>query len=380
MESGIPLFTLRGITVRMHISFPLILIWGALQFGFMRDSGVEGAIFGVIVTLLLFAIVILHEFGHSIVAQGFGVEVKQIVLLPIGGVAQLDRVPDNPVQEFLIAIAGPAVNFVLAVILLLLAAAVGQPITTGDMGNIFNMLGDLTLRSIFIYTFFTNLFLGVFNLIPAFPMDGGRVLRALLAMRLQYMTATRLAVGIGQSIAWLMGLFGFLSGNLFLILIAVFVYLGASQEGRQVQIRHVLAGVKVSQVFSRQVETLAPTDQLRKAIGLTLSSFQADFPVCDGNQLVGLLPYRRLVEVLDQQGADVIVGDVMETDIEPVSPDDEMIDVQQRLASEGVDALPVLEGGQFVGLITGRDVSEIYRLMSTQPDLLTTERAGIEAT
>jgi stage IV sporulation protein FB len=231
-------------------------------------------------------------------------------------------------------------------------------------------LESLSPMSIFNYVFVSNLFLGIFNLIPAFPMDGGRVLRALLASRMNYARATSIAVAVGQTMAWLLGLWGFLGGGFFLILIAIFVYMGAGQEGRLVQIRNVLGGLKVEQAYSRQAQSISPQSTLKNAVEMTLSTFQADFPVCDGQNLVGLLTHSRLVESLNQYGPDVFVDQVMLKDIEPVSPGEGLFEVQQRLVKQNLDALPVVERGNFLGLITNRDINELYRLVSNQPGLL----------
>jgi stage IV sporulation protein FB len=354
----------------MHVTFPLILVWSAIQFGFLTRGGLRGAVFGVVVTLLLFAIVVLHELGHSVAAQRYGVDVRQIVLLPIGGVAQLARIPEKPIQEFVISIAGPLVNFALAIILAIVGLILGFNMGFDQLSGMVQGLGSLSLISLFGYVFSSNLFLGVFNLIPAFPMDGGRVLRALLATRLSYARATAIAVTIGQSLAMLLGLWGFLQGNFFLVLIAVFIYMGAGQEGQSVQLRSVLGGLAVEQAYARGAIALNPNSSLREAVDLTLNSFQADFPICDGEKLVGLLTHARIVEGINKYGPDTPISSVMLTGIEPVSPRDGLIDVQRRLAESKIDALPVVEGGSFKGLITTREIAEVYRLVSSRADLL----------
>lgn len=375
MGSSIPLFSVQGITIRMHITFPLILIWGALQFGVFTGGGWSGAIFGLIVTFLLFAIVVLHELGHSLAALRYSVPVKQIVLLPIGGVAELGRMPEKPIQEFVIAIAGPLVNFALAVILAPLGLALVQGVGVWPSADLFDNLGQLSLNSVFNYVFVSNLFLGIFNLLPAFPMDGGRVLRALLATQVSYQRATSIAVTIGQTLAWMLGLYGFLNGNFFTILIAVFIFSGAEAERQLVQTRSVLGDLTVEQAYSRRVQTLTPQSSLRDAVKLTFDSFQSDFPVCEGEQLVGLLTYTRLLEALDQHGPNVPVGEVMLTDVSPLSPKGNLFAAQQRLAENNLEALPVVADGRFLGLLTNRDISEVYRIASTQPDLIANLRS-----
>jgi Zn-dependent protease/CBS domain-containing protein len=370
MKDSLQLGTIRGIHLRVHFTFPLIFIWVILQFGVLTGQGVSGALFGVVVILILFGIVVLHELGHSIVAQNYGIPVDEIVLLPIGGVAKLKRIPENPVQELFIAIAGPAVNFVIAGVMLVLNVLLGWGGRFDDPAELLRAIETLSPEAIFHYIFVLNLFLAIFNLLPAFPMDGGRVLRALLATRLPYPRATSIAVTIGQILAWVMGLWGFLGGGFFLIIIAIFIYLGASQEGQMVQVRSVLGELVVRQAYSRQVRKLSPSSTLGDAVQLILTTFQADFPVCDGERLVGLITYKRLVEALNRHGPEITVEQVMITDITPVSPTDELAAVQQRMLEENADALPVVEGERFLGLLTSRDVSEVFRLASIQPDLI----------
>jgi stage IV sporulation protein FB len=359
----------------VHITFPLILIWAAIQFGVLAGRGLQGAIFGVVVTLLLFAIVVLHELGHSVVALHYGVPVKQIVLLPIGGVAQVERIPEQPRQEFMIAIAGPLVNFGLAIVMGLVALAAGQSLGLDRLAVAISGLGSANLSGVFAYVFASNLFIGLFNLLPAFPMDGGRVLRALLATRLEYARATSIAVFVGQTLAWMLGLWGFLGGGFFLILIAVFIYIGAGQEGRLVQVRRVLRGVNVGQVYSRHARTLRPESTLSEAVQITLNSFQSDFPICDGERLVGLLTHTRLIQALQNHAADTPLAQIMMPGVEPVSPRDGLFVVQQRMAKDRIDALPVVESGRFMGLITDRDIQEAYLIASSQPQVVPSDRS-----
>lgn len=370
MGNSIRILTVRGIDIRMHFTFPLILIWGAIQFALISEEVVPGAIFGILVTSLLFAIVILHELGHSFAAQYYGVDVEQIVLWPIGGVAQLAEIPDKPNQEFVIAIAGPLVNFGLAILLWIIGLLFGQEVALGNLAEILSGAEILTFGTIFNYIFYTNLFLGLFNLLPAFPMDGGRILRALLATRLNYVRATKIATRIGQYMAWLLGLWGFLGGGFFMILIAIFVYLGAGQEGEMVEVRNVLKGLTVRQAYSRQALTLNPHASLQEAIDLTLSSFQSDFSICEESRLVGLLTYPRLLEALKQDGPESPVSRAMLADIVPAAPEDEIFEVQQRMTTENLSALPVVAEGTYLGMLTSRDISELYTLVSSQPGIV----------
>ena len=370
MDSAVRLFTVRGIDIKVHVTFPLILVWAAVQFGALSDEGWTGAAFGVLVTLLLFGIVVLHELGHSFAALEYDVPITQIVLLPIGGVAQMGRMPDKPGQELVVALAGPAVNVVLAVIMIGLAIPLRVDLAPRALAGSLREMGQLSLAPIFRYLFITNLFIAVFNLLPAIPMDGGRVLRAVLATKLPYARATAIAVAIGQAMAWLIGLWGFLGGGFFMILIAVFIYVGAAQEGQLSRLRSVLTGLRVRQAFSRQAQALSPDDTLQRAVDLTLSTFQSNFPVCQDRQVVGVLTQQRLVDGLQKGGVATPIRAIMQTEFSPVGPDDGLFEVQQKMADGRLDALPVVSAGEFLGLITQQDIAEVFKLASSQPELL----------
>lgn len=362
MNNSLTIFKFRGIDIKLHITFPLILIWGALAFGPFRNAGWEGALFGILVTSLIFVIVVLHELGHSIAAMRYGIPVKQIVLLPIGGVAQLEEIPEDPGKELVIAAAGPLVNLVLAIVLAVLAPIIGQPLDLSNSLSLTTSLGVLSISSIYSYIFSTNLFIGIFNLIPAFPMDGGRILRALLATRLPYQRATSVAVSIGQVLSWGFGLIGFLNGNFFLILLAIFIYTGAGQEGRMVQVKSVLGDLRVDQAYSRGVQSINLDEPIETALQLTLNSFQSNFPICDEGKLVGLLPYQRLVASLEKNELNTPIREVMQTSFQSVSSRDKLVDIQVKMSKQGFDALPVVDGETFLGMITSQDLNEAYRL------------------
>jgi Zn-dependent protease/predicted transcriptional regulator len=365
MNSSIRMFNIRGITLRVHLTFPLILAWAALQFGLFAGLGLSGAVFGVLVTLLLFVIVILHELGHSLVAQHYGIEVKDIVLLPIGGVAQMKSIPEEPLQELFIAIAGPLVNFALAGLMVVVNLAFGLGGLVSPVALFFGF-GGLSLASIFSYLFIANLFLGLFNLLPAFPMDGGRVLRALLATRLDYVQATGIAATVGKLMAILLGAWGVFGGGIFLILIAFFVFMEADQESKLVKVRRMLRGLTVAQAYSAQARALGPQATVGEAMELALSSLQSDFPVIDGGQVVGLLTKGKLIEALNQRGPSTPVSEVMLKDVKPVTPGEELYEVQQRMMETQLNALPVAEAGRYLGLVTSRGIHELVQWASVQ--------------
>lgn len=366
MNSSLKLFTVRGIDIRLHITFPLILIWAAVQFGILAGGGWTGALFGVIAVTLLFILVTLHELGHSIAAQHYGVPVKQIVLLPIGGVAQLQRMPRNPIQELVIAIAGPAVNVALAILMGAVSVAFGLSL----LAPLQLLVGGFTISfgTLFSYIFFYNIILALFNMLPAFPMDGGRVLRALLALRFNYGKATRFAVNVGRGLAILLGLYGLFSGGIFLILIAFFIFTGATQEGQLAQQYEQLRGLKVEHAYSPQVAILSPYDDLQRAITLRLMGWQSDFPVFENGRLAGFVTEDTLLSAMSRLGPGTFVKEIMSYNVAPVSPSSEIFDVQERMRDEQVRALPVMDGTRFLGLITYEHIRNLLRALSARPE------------
>lgn len=369
MSWSLKLLSVRGIEIKVHATFVLIVIWAAYFWGDRAGFGLRGAIFGVIATVLLFACVVLHELGHSFVALHYGIGVRDITLLPIGGVAALEQIPDKPRQEFQIAIAGPLVNIAIAAVLIV-AGAIFQVTSALSPDEIDNWSRRTTAEAMLAYITTANIYLAVFNLVPAFPMDGGRVLRALLAMRLDYRRATEIAVAVGQGMAFLFGLAGFMLGNFFLILIAVFVWFGASQEGQAVAIRSVLGRARVGEAMIRSPRTLAPADPLTHAAELTLNTAQSDFPIVDeSGRVVGLLTADDVIRALHQQPASS-VAQVMRTDFPVITPDLPLVDAQGQFMEGQVRVLPVVGmDHRLVGMLTVGDVSEAFRLLSVRPAL-----------
>jgi len=343
---------IAGIDLYVHVTFLILVGWVALSHYLARQSPAD-AFTGVAFIFSLFAIVVLHELGHALTARRFGIPTRDITLLPIGGVARLDRMPQDPKQELLVALAGPAVNVVLAAILFVVLelgeglAAYGQVVRVG--GSFLDQL------------FWVNVSLAVFNLLPAFPMDGGRVLRGLLALRMDYLRATQIAAGIGQAMAVLFGFVGLFT-NPFLVFIALFVWLGAAGEASMVQMRSALAGIPVQKAMVTDFRTLAPHDQLGRAVDYVLAGFQQDFPVVEEGRVVGVLTRSDLLNALARRGKEVRVGDVMQRDIETGGPRDMLEGVLGRLQRRRCHTLPVVQNGQLVGLVTADNLGELLMI------------------
>lgn len=348
--------TVAGIGVYIHVTFLLLLIWAG-WYGYSPRQSWWDAAGQIGFVLALFGIVVLHELGHALTARRFGIGTKDITLLPIGGVARLERMPEDPKQELLVALAGPAVNVILAALLFVGLAVAGQ---FSDPEWMLHSSGNFFVRLMAV-----NVLLAVFNMLPAFPMDGGRVLRALLAFRLSYARATRIAARIGQGMAVLFGFAGLLGPNPFLVLIAAFVWIAAGQEASQVQMKSALNGIRVDEVMITEFRTLNPEDTLTRAVEFLLAGYQADFPVLDDGRVVGLLSRRALVDGLARLGRDMPVADAMRKDFPTVTPDELAETVLVRLQQHLSDySLPVIEDGRLLGILTRENLGEYLMVQS----------------
>jgi Zn-dependent protease/predicted transcriptional regulator len=344
-----------GIPVRIHATFALFIIWifvASLTGGQDLARAAQGA--GTI--LAIFACVVLHEYGHALTARRYGVKTRDITLLPIGGVARLERIPEKPSQEIAIAVAGPAVNVVIALALAPIVLPVVSTLSAESAPEY--LLGWFPAR-----IFFVNVMLVLFNLIPAFPMDGGRVLRAALATRLDYVRATQIAAGVGQGIALLFGLAGLLNGEPMLLFIALFVFIGATQESAAVQMRSVFTGVPVTRAMVRDFRTLRPDDPLSRAVDLLLEGHQQDFPVLGerpGDPPMGILTRSDLLTALAEGRTDRPVGDATRRNCGTAHPRDLLEDVFRGMEENGCPAVPVVaDNGEIVGMVTLENVGEL---------------------
>jgi Zn-dependent protease len=366
MKWSLKVGRVSGIDIKVHFTFIFVVIWAAAQ-GASGRGGIRGALYASIAILLLFVCVTLHELGHSLAATRLGIHVKDITLLPIGGLAQLQSAPEKPRHELLITLAGPAVNFALAIILglgLLLIGGAGWFFDFGHLSHL--LLGPGSVVSLLVYLMAANLVLGVFNLIPAFPMDGGRVLRALLALRISYPQATRIAVRVGQAIAVGLILLALSpAGSLSLVLVALFVFTGASYEDQAVRVRAMLRGLRVRHALPvRMAQAIAPEDTLYAIVQTGAYQLQHDFPVMRAGALVGILSRRELLAAMRDGGGTTRVEQAMRREFPIVSPDEPLLAAQQIIAETGLSSLPVFDGGYFLGLLSLEDVNRAYANLS----------------
>jgi Zn-dependent protease/CBS domain-containing protein len=343
-----------GIGVYIHATFWLLILF-ILYVHWREGHNLATAVAGVIFILAIFACVVLHELGHALTARKYGIRTSDITLLPIGGVARLERMPEDPRQELWVAAAGPAVNVVIAVVLYgLLTAAGAQP----DLKNL-EWVGGNFLNKLMV----VNIWLVAFNLLPAFPMDGGRVLRALLASRMEYTRATQIAARIGQMMAFLFGFVGLFT-NPFLVFIALFVWMGAEQEAVMVQMKSSLGGIPVSKVMLTEFRTLQPDDTLAGAVEHILAGWQEDFPVTFGDHVLGVLTREDLLKALAQGGAAGRVRDAMQREFQVADSHDMLEKALGSLRSCRCRSLPVLHDGRLVGMLTLENVGEFLMIQS----------------
>lgn len=343
-----------GIDVRVHATFFILLAFIAVAY-WLPSGNFGDALGGLAFFLALFVCVLLHEYGHALAARRYGVGTHDITLLPIGGVARLERMPDSPGQELWIALAGPAVNVVIAGLLALGLALSGH---AGMLTSVDAMNGSFTARLLAV-----NLFLVAFNLVPAFPMDGGRVLRAVLAMRLNYARATRIAANVGQAVAVIFGLVGLL-GNPMLVLIALFVWIGAGEEAAAAEMKDALSGIQAHEAMITDFVALTPRESVGAAARLLLAGSQRDFPVIEEGTVVGILTHDRLIRALRDAGEAERVETFMNPVFDSAQGDEPLNLVLARRDPERSAVVPVYSGSQLIGLITPDNVGELFMIRS----------------
>ena len=335
---------LFGVSIRVHITFLALLLWVLLTSP-IRAGGVRELALQWFLVIAVFAIIVIHELGHALVARRFGSVTREILLLPIGGVASMDRMPVRPGHELLVAVAGPAVNIVLAMVLGLAIGAWGLPFDPEQPTNAGAMLVQL---------FWINVGLAVFNLVPAFPMDGGRILRALLAMRLGRDRATRIAGTVGRVLAAGFVLVG-LMVNPMLALIGVFVWLAGSQEAATVEMQAIVAGATVADAMIRTSQTVEADEPLEATAGRMLADGQHQLAVTDHGRLAGVVTVSDLATELAARGPQGPVGAAMHRDVPVIESTAPLASALERLDRGGV-AL-VVDDNALVGLLTVEQIA-----------------------
>jgi Zn-dependent protease/predicted transcriptional regulator len=340
-----------GIPIKVHITFFLLLIF--IGFYGSRIQGARSGLFGIASIILIFLCVVIHEFAHSLVARKYGVKIRDIILLPIGGVSEMEELPSQPKQEINVALVGPLTSIVLSLIFFLAYRLLFPEASTVNI-SIFQ--GNLLLN-----LFAINLMLGLFNLLPAFPMDGGRVLRGLLGLRMDLLRATRIAVGIGEFLAILFFFIG-LFFNPWLALIAVFIFLGAEGEKRATELKVEISDVPVRVAMLTNVEPISPDNTLGEILDRMCHGLQQDFPVMEGKEFLGFLSRERFFSALRNHPRETRVREILSRDYTSTTEDASLSEVFQRMNSEKISVLPVMQGQVFKGLISLEQIGKYHML------------------
>jgi Zn-dependent protease/CBS domain-containing protein len=347
-----------GIDIRVHATFALIVLLGALYFG--EIFGVRGAFFGALLVCCLFTCVVLHELGHSLVAQRLGVQVREIMLLPIGGVARLMREPAKPWHELVIALAGPLVNVVIALALLLLGLATLGMAWIPTLGE--TMLASPSAASLLGWLLLGNVMLAVFNMIPALPMDGGRVFRALLAMVIGKPRATQIAASLGQVLAAGLAAFALLNHDLMLALVGGFVFLGATQERHAVESVQAITGLRAGDVCAPNAVVLSPGDPLGAVVQIMLRSSQTHFAVVHGERIIGTIAGDDALRALRQAGPAAYVAGAMCREIVEVDASTPLPELRSQLIELAGRPVVVKGPNGYIGLLGLDDISRVATL------------------
>lgn len=358
MKNSLPLGRYAGIPVAIHWSFILILVFFAYR-GFASGLAYGEVLYFLLFILVLFFCVLLHEFGHALMARRYGIRTRSIVLLPIGGVATLEKMPDNPKEELAVALAGPAVNILIAIALFPFADLGLLFPAEGEMPVLFKAEWNFALS----YLYFVNLMLVVFNLLPAFPMDGGRVLRALLSFRFAPHKATRIAATIGQMMALLFVFLGLFAAtvNPMLVIIGLFIFLGAKSEADFKQNEFLVSGICVRDVLLTQFGVLEVKMKIKDALTILLSSQSTEFLVMDDKQCVGALSRSQLLSVLQTQGPEAsILKAVVPASV--LRPEQSLKEVMDLARSEEARIWPVSDNGELIGALDYENVMEYIQI------------------
>lgn len=356
MSWSIKLGRIFGIDIKMHLTFLFILVWGAFAYG-----GNAGPLYGVIVTLGLFTLVLLHELGHSLAAMGYGIPVKDITLLPIGGVARLERMPEKPVQELVVALAGPAVNVLLAVILLPIVVVLGM---IQSVPLSLSLFMESSLLGLLTFLLSANISLAIFNMIPAFPLDGGRVFRALLGFFTDYAKATQIVATVGRMLAVGLGLIAVFSGQFWLAIISLFIFLVGGQEAQAVAARSVLRSAQAGQALRENTVALTPEATIGQIAPMMHRIRRPDFVVMDpaNGEFLGIVTSGNLSRALQHGQWFRRVSEIMQhaRSVPIVALNTPLDEVQEKLGQTSSRVAAVYDGLSFRGVIS---LDDIYRML-----------------
>jgi Zn-dependent protease/CBS domain-containing protein len=363
MKSSLKIGNVMGIPIKLHITFLLILPIFAYVFAINPQpfgfEGVEPPItryaLSVLTAILLFASILLHELAHSYMARRYGVNIESITLFLFGGVSAMEEMPRKPGQEAKMAFAGPFTSLVIGSICLFIYGNLISPNPTLSQSPVYFVLWILGAM---------NLILGIFNLLPAFPMDGGRVLRSFYARKMSYVKATQSAATVGKFFAILMAIFGILIGNLWFPLIALFIYVGASEEERSTQAEVTLENIMVRDIMTKNVVSVNPSMSIEELVQFMFEKKHMGYPVIEGDSLRGIVTFTDIQRVPYLERPVALVSDIMTKDIISVPSDAQASDVLKLVSSKNIGRVIVVDNGKVVGILSRTDLVRILKLRS----------------
>nr|WP_321247871.1 site-2 protease family protein [uncultured Psychroserpens sp.] len=357
MKANLNLGSISGIKIKIHWTFFFLIAWIVFD-ELKRGGSSESILFNIAFVLAVFLCVVLHELGHALTAKRFGVKTEKITLLPIGGMASFDKIPESPKQEFLIVIAGPLVNVVIAILLYFIIPV--KELFNQSFTDAYGIFASFSFQNFLFFLFIVNVGLVIFNMIPAFPMDGGRLLRALLAMKINRAKATQIASGIGQFIAVVFLLIGLLY-NPFLIFIALFIFLGAYGENQMVQHLELLKGHTVEEAMLINMTTFKPSDSIDLVVNKIISGTETNFIVVDNGAVKGILLHGKII---DNSNKSVLVEAIMDTSFKTVKNTDDLKSIYNLIYSDKQSFVPVVSKGKLIGAIDAVNLNEYIVLQS----------------
>lgn len=343
MRNSFKIGKIFGIDIEMHITFLLLVI-----IFIMQGKGFFSAM------IVLFTFVLFHELSHSYLALKYGVKIKKILLLPIGGVAVMENIPRDPRKEIFISLAGPLSNYFIAFLILIFSNIVGLNVLKFDIYS--QLFKEFSIENLVLFAFWINILLATFNLfIPAYPMDGGRILRALLAMKMSYYQATEIAVNIGRTIAIFMIIFGIFY-SIFLILIGFFIYVGASAEISHVSTEYVLKGIKAEDIMTKQVIMVDEDATLSELYEIILKTRHMGYPVVKDSKVVGMITFGDLSKIPKEKWGKIRIGEIMSRKVIYCSPETEVIEIVRTMNTEGIGRILVIKENRIEGIISKTDI------------------------
>ena len=357
MKANLRLGRVSGIKITVHWTFFLLIAW--IVFDELKHGGnIESVLFNVSVTMAVFLCVVLHELGHAFMAKRYNIKTEKITLLPIGGMASFEKLPETPKQELLIVIAGPLVNVVIAVLLYFIVPV--KSFMQLNLTESIELLALYNLQSFFFFLFVVNVGLVIFNIVPAFPMDGGRILRALLAIKIGRVKATKIASNVGLMMAVLLFLIGLLY-NPFLIFIAIFISLGAFGENQMLQQLALLDDHTVEEAMLLHITTFKPQDSIDIVVNKIISGTETNFLVVEDQIIKGILTHNTIIE---NSSKTVLVGDIMNKNFKTVNSSDKLKTIYQLIFNNKQDLFPVINNGKLIGAIDATNLNEYIVLQS----------------